>query len=274
MPNRHTRSSSATDLAYMSSVTRLSILRTAMATQMCAFIRLRPTRDSFALLEANCIRVNRFRADCGSCSKEIVSEIEKHCTHFYIRANRCSSLYDDLFSLRDGRRRKSTASSLNSIPFSLRNGKASAIVLSFRDKKRMDGELDLWEGEYTYRCILTNDYDSSTRDIIEFYNKRGGKERIFDDMNNGFGWNRLPKSFMAENTVFLLLTALIHNFYKTIISKLDTKAFGLKETSRIKAFVFRFISVPAKWIMTARKYVLNIYTENRAYARPFKTGFG
>ena len=91
-------------------------------------------------------------------------------------------------------------------------------------------------------------------------------------MNNGFGWNRLPKSFMAENTVFLLLTALIHNFYKTIISKLDTKAFGLKETSRIKAFVFS--SVPAKLIITARQYVLNIYTENRAYARPFITEFG
>ena len=30
----------------------------------------------------------------------------------------------------------------------------------------------------------------------------GGKERFFDDMNNGFGWNRLPKSFMAQNTVF------------------------------------------------------------------------
>ena len=115
---------------------------------------------------------------------------------------------------------------------------------------------------------------TSGRDIVEFYNKRGGKERIFDDMNNGFGWNRLPKSFMSENTVFLLLTALIHNFYKTIISKLDSKAFGLKETSRIKAFVFSFISVPAKWIMTARQYVLNIYTENRAYVRPFKTGFG
>ena len=93
-------------------------------------------------------------------------------------------------------------------------------------------------------------------------------------MNNGFGWNRLPKSFMAENTVFLLLTALIYNFYKTIISKLDTKAFGLKETSRIKAFVFKFISVPAKWVRTSRQYVLNIYTENRAYARPFITEFG
>ena len=70
-----------------------------------------------------------------------------------------------------------------------------------------------------------------------------------------------------------------HNFARTYTEHLAnaaryTKAFGLKKTSRIKAFVFRFISVPAKWIMTARQYVLNIYTENRAYAKPFKTGFG
>ena len=228
----------------------------------------------FALLESQNIRVNRFRADCGSCSKEIVSEIEKHCKHFYIRANRCSSLYNDIFALRGWKTEEINGIQfeLNSILVEKWEGKCYRLVI--QRQKRMDGELDLWEGEYTYRSILTNDYDSSTRDIVEFYNKRGGKERIFDDMNNGFGWNRLPKSFMSENTVFLLLTALIHNFYKTIISKLDTKAFGLKETSRIKAFVFSFISVPAKWIMTARQYVLNIYTENRAYARPFKTGFG
>ncbi|EFA45566.1 hypothetical protein HMPREF0645_0009 [Hallella bergensis DSM 17361] len=70
-------------------------------------------------------------------------------------------------------------------------------------------------------------------------------------MNNGFGWDRLPKSFMAENTVFLLLTALIRNFYKAIIQRLDVKKFGLNATSRIKAFVFRSISVPAKWIRTS-----------------------
>ena len=59
--------------------------------------------------------------------------------------------------------------------------------------------------------------------IVEFYNLRGGKERIFDDMNNGFGWSMLPKSFMGENTVFLLLTALIRNFYKFIMARLDVK---------------------------------------------------
>jgi hypothetical protein len=65
-------------------------------------------------------------------------------------------------------------------------------------------------------------------------------------MNNGFGWDRLPKSFMAENTVFLLLTALVRNFYKAIIQRLDVKRFVLNTTSHIKAFVFRFVSVPAK----------------------------
>ena len=77
------------------------------------------------------------------------------------------------------------------------------------------------------------------------------------------------KSYDSENTVFLLLTALIRNFYKFLMDRLDTKAFGLKKTSRIKAFVFKFISVPAKWIRTARHYELNIYTHNKSYQAPF-----
>lgn len=228
----------------------------------------------FALLEANSIRVNRFRADCGSCSKEIVSEIEKHCTHFYIRANRCSSLYDDIFALRGWKREElgGIEFELNSILVEKWKGRAYRLVI--QRQKRIDGEIDLWEGEYTYRCILTNDYESSEKEIVKFYNLRGGKERIFDEMNNGFGWNRLPKSFMGENTVFLLLTALIRNFYKFIMARLDVKRFGLKATSRIKAFVFKFISVPAKWGRTSRQYVLNIYSCNNAYADVFQNDFG
>ena len=94
-------------------------------------------------------------------------------------------------------------------------------------------------------------------------------ERIFDDMDNGFGWKRLPKSFMAENTVYLLITALIRNFYKTIIKRMNVKELGLSITSRIKTFVFKFISVTAKWIKTSREYRMNIYTVNPAYARVF-----
>ena len=45
----------------------------------------------FERFEQNGVTVNRFRADCGSCSEEIVEEIEKRFKSFYIRANRCSS---------------------------------------------------------------------------------------------------------------------------------------------------------------------------------------
>ena len=61
-------------------------------------------------------------------------ETERHCRHFYIRANRCGSLYDDFFALRGGRRRKSTASGLSSTPFSSGNGRASATVSSSRGR--------------------------------------------------------------------------------------------------------------------------------------------
>ena len=222
----------------------------------------------FSNLEQNGIRIKRARMDCGSCSRQIVETIEKHSEHFYTRANNCSSLYDCLLALRGWQREEINGIEygLNSILTEKWEGKAYRLVI--QRQRRVDGNLDLWEGEYTYRCILTNDYTSTNREVVEFYNLRGGKERIFDDMNNGFGWARLPKSFMAENTVFLLLTALISNFYKFLMDRIDAKAFGLKKTSRIKAFVFKFISVPAKWIRTARHYQLNIYTDNKLYQNP------
>ena len=228
----------------------------------------------FTRLEQNNLAIRRFRADCGSCSEDIVSEVEKHCKHFYIRANRCGSFYDDMYALSGWKREEINGIEyeLNAILVEKWKGKPYRLVI--QRQKRINGEFDLWEGEYTYRCILTNDYESTTREIVEFYNLRGGKERIFDEMNNGFGWDRLPKSFMAENTVFLLLTALIRNFYKTILQKLNASKFGLKKTSRIKTFVFKFISVPAKWIKASRRHVLNIYTCNQTYAKPFLTAFG
>jgi hypothetical protein len=46
------------------------------------------------------------------------------------------------------------------------------------------------------------------------------------------------------------------------------------KTSRIKAFVFKFISVPAKGIRTARQFQLIIYTDNKSYQNPFALADG
>ena len=132
----------------------------------------------FERFEQNGLTINRFRADCGSCSEEIVEEIEKHCKSFYIRANRCSSIYTDTFALKGWKTEEINGIEfeLNSILVEKWKGKAYRLVI--QRQKRKDGVQDFWEGEYTYRCILTDDYDSSVREIVEFYNLRGGKERF------------------------------------------------------------------------------------------------
>ena len=94
-------------------------------------------------------------------------------------------------------------------------------------------------------------------EIITFYNARGASEKKFDVMNNDFGWSHLPCSFMSENTTFLLLTAMAANFYLFLIKKISKVFKELKPESRIKRFLFRFIAVPAKWIKTGRRWVLN-----------------
>ena len=76
--------------------------------------------------------------------------------------------------------------------------------------------------------------------------------------------HKIDTNICEIESVFLLLTALIRNFYKFLMDRIDAKAFGLKKNSRIKAFVFKFISVFAKWIRTARLYQLNIYTHNNS----------
>ena len=80
-------------------------------------------------------------------------------------------------------------------------------------------------------------------------------------------WRRLL-AVIAVHFIGILRSRKV-DFYKFLMGRLDAKAFGLEKCSRIKAFVFKFISVPAKWIRTARHYELNIYTHNHSYLNPF-----
>nr|CAA54267.1 unnamed protein product [Bacteroides thetaiotaomicron] len=210
--------------------------------------------------------------DCGSCSEEIVDVVKDHCNHFYIRANRCSAFYDDMFILRGWRTEEINGIEfeLNSIIVEKWKGKPYRLVV--QRQRRTDKTQELWEGEYTYRYILTNDFESDVRDIVEFYNLRGGKERIFDEMNNGFGWKRLPKSFLAEKYGLSADDRTDKELLQNHYPQNECKGIRTQQTSRIKAFVFKYVSVVAKWIKTSRMHMLNIYTGNRAYENVFKGG--
>ncbi|MFA9189728.1 transposase, partial [Flavobacterium sp. FBOR7N2.3] len=104
-----------------------------------------------------------------------------------------------------------------------------------------------------------NDYDLSNDEVAHFYNQRGAIEKEFDVLKNDFGWNNLPFSKLEQNTVFLFFTAICRNLYDYIINQFSARFKCLSPSFRIKKFIFRFITIPAKWIRNARQNKLKIY---------------
>lgn len=222
-------------------------------------------RNIFHRLATHGVYINRCRMDCGSFSQEIISTVHGYCRYFYIRASRCQSLYERMNEITHW-----TPVEINfetyevaSIPFTSFFEELDYRLVIQRQKRRSSEQADLFEGEYTYRCIVTNDHHSTEEEVILFYNARGASEQTFDRMNNDFGWKHLPCSFLKENTVFLLLTAMASNFFSYIVTKVSKVFEQITNTNRTKRFLFRFILVPACWIKTARQWVLNIYSAKR-----------
>ena len=123
-------------------------------------------------------------------------------------------------------------------------------------------QADLFTGDtLTYRSILTNDWNSTEKEVIEFYNQRGSSENLFDVMNNDFGWKGLPCSFMNENTAYLIIMAMLKNFYNYFVGKVAGVFEDITPTTRLKRFIFRFISVAGKWVYSGRQWVLKLYTD-------------
>ena len=134
--------------------------------------------------------------------------------------------------------------------------------------------------EFSLILVLQKKQENPTIDMakIQIKSERltpfGGLFSIMEQFDSTLSSVIRSSLVIALAVIGDLIVGIIRNFYKAIIQRLDVKKFGLNATSRIKAFVFRFISVPAKWIRTSRRYVLNIYTCNNAYTDVFQTDFG
>lgn len=217
--------------------------------------------------------IKKFRADCGSFSKEIIEAVEPRCGHFYIRASNCSSRYEDFMEF-DGWESAEIdyrKCELASFDYEMNDSRYRLVVQ--RSPKMEDGKIvtDMFGTVYVYRVIITNDWEMSQKDVVLFYNKRGESEKNFDIQNNDFGWAHLPFSFMNENTVFMLITAMLKNFFLYLTQTLSEHIKEVKKTSRLKKVLLHFICVPAKWIKSGRRNILRLYTERQYYKEIFSS---
>lgn len=218
---------------------------------------------SYGLLGEEGVKVDRSRMDAGSYAEEIVKVVDENSRLFYIRANRCESLTERIreitgWEVVEINYKKYEVASL---PFtSFMEDSNFRLVIS--REKNADGQADLFTGDdFIYRTILTNDHASTEKEVIEYYNGRGASEKTFDIQNNDFGWGHLPCSGMHHNTVYLVLTAMIKNFYNHFIAKVSKAFEDIPATSRLKKFIFRFITVSGKWVKQSRQWKLRLYTE-------------
>lgn len=222
---------------------------------------------SYDLLKSKNINIDRSRMDCGSFTKEIVNTVSANSKRFYIRAQRCEELANQIKenakweTVRIGLFDVEVCS-IEYAPF----GEEKTYRYVVSREKNSTGQTNIfYNDDFVYRAIATNDTDASNKEVVEYYNQRGAGERIFDEMNNDFGWKNLPFSFLQENTVYMILMAMCRNFYLIILEKISKKVSFVKSNFRLKKFIFRFVVVPFKWIYRGRQKMLKLFTEKPYY---------
>jgi len=221
----------------------------------------------YTLLESEGITVNRSRMDAGSYSKKIIDVVDKHSKLFYIRANKSADLFEQINDISNWKTVEINYKNYEvaSIPFTqfYKNRNYRLVIMR---EKGADNQLDMFtQDSYIYRSILTNDHQGTEKEIIEYYNARGASEKIFDEMNNDFGWKHLPFSFLNENCSFMIITAMIKNFYNYFIAMVAEKFDNINPTTRVKRFVFRFITVAGRWVYQGREWILKLFTNKPYY---------
>jgi hypothetical protein len=217
---------------------------------------------AYKLLNNNKIFINRSRMDAGSYSEEIIKVVAKNSQLFYIRANKCDTLTEEIQQITDWQNIEINYIDyqVTSIPFTKFLADKNYRLVIMREKTN-DPRLDVFEGEkFNYRCILTNDHKSIEKEVIEYYNQRGNSEKILDIQNNDFGWKHLPTSNMNANTVYLIITAMLKNFYNHIVKKVASVFTDILPTSRLKRFIYRFITVAGRYVYRGRQWILQLYT--------------
>lgn len=226
-----------------------------------------------SLLQEERINVKSIRADSASYAFDTVTSMLRYCETIFVRAKLKTTVLHAISQIVDWNEVKvgdeiMHRGSVNFVPFkeaarkSHRKEELREFRLVVTKKNNKDGQLDVFTKEACeYSAIMTNDFELTDDEVVFFYNQRGAKEREFDVMKNDFGWNNMPFSKIEQNTVFLIITAICRNLYNHIILLFGKKIKGLKTSSRIKKFIFRFICIPGKWVRTGRSMKLRLYGE-------------
>lgn len=214
---------------------------------------------------------DRARMDAGSYSKEVVNFFHANNTLFAIRANQSHKLLEAASSNKEWNKCTIGIQDMEVTSLAYLFGDAAHRMVAYRVADKTKQINIVTKDAFRYMFIITNDWESSEKQVIEFYNERGASEKIFDIQNNDFNWNCMPHSFLEQNTVYLIIMAMAHIIYKWLLSIFSQLVNGLTNSSRLKKFIFRFVAMVAKVTRSGRREVISIATDNKKLIQAMNT---
>lgn len=202
------------------------------------------------------------RMDAGSYMQEVTNYFHSQDLLFFIRANQSQYLLQAASSSEKWQNCTIGYQDMQTTTLAYQFGNAVHRIVAYRVANKT-GQISTFTGDaYKYMFIITNDWEMSDRQVIEFYNQRGASEKVFDVQNNDFNWKSMPHSFLQENTVYLIIMAVAHIVYKWLIKTLGEHIEGLNPKARLKQFIFRFVNTVAKITKSGRQQIIALATTN------------
>ena len=203
----------------------------------------------FNILKSKGIAINKFRSDSAACTGELIKYLDKHPNiEYYIKFHKHRNTPIIASLVKEWEELPKYGIYIGCVYYKL-YGRLRRFIVT---RKIDDSDPE------DYMAILTNNETLTDKEVYYFYNKRGAIERNFDDLKNNFNWSRLPFSFLNENTVFLIISAIAYIIYQYIINAFSKRIDFVKRSFWLKNFIFHFITVSSEWI---GERTLKLYTD-------------
>lgn len=222
--------------------------------------------QSIAQCASRGIQVKKFRADACCYEQKTIAFLESESIQYYIRAEMNAGLRIALEDEPQWQRvmlHNYRNIEVCSIEEPLFGGATYRRIVAYRYK--VEGQLTIDDAKgsgYRYYAVVTNDKEATPKDCIEFYNQRGCEgEHHFKELDNDFGWAKLPFDNLEMNTIYMysgIVAYLMFNILKQLYAR---KLSFIKPQMRLKNFILHFVTLTAKWITTARQKVLQLFTK-------------
>ena len=197
----------------------------------------------------------RFRGDSAFYRRDLFKYLENNQVTYYIRVknfkkNIRESIMDMVINQVDWNDFDYTEPYYGEYTFQINKTKKRRIVYkAFHLEK--GGILQLVPMVY---CIITNDFEKSPKEAMDFYEARGNSENFTKELKDDFnGGNPSHKEFVKNEMDFLISSLaynLYHVFQQTILEEKD-------QTIRMNTYRLKYQKIAVKVIQHARQVTLS-----------------